>query len=363
MQYRPEKILVEERALEYRFCKKILQQYRHIQPQIIRDSDKPEEQLGDELTLTQGKRILYLKEFRGTAFKLCPGFSDDVLCCNYFVIDLIENCPLECSYCILQAFLNNPLITFHVNVESIVREMRELIETYPERPLRIGTGEHSDSLVLDHVFQVNPYLIEAFAGLKNATLELKTKTDFIAPLKGLKHNSRTVVSWSLNPEQIIRSNELKTASLENRLRAASELVCEGYKVGFHFDPLIHYPGWQEGYRQTIEKLFSVVSPDRIAWISMGTLRYIPKLKQIAEERFPKTAIFANEFIPAGDGKMRYIKPIRREMMTLVSQWIKEKAPEVPLYLCMEPRHTWSKLNLPCPSSPLNFEEYLSINTT
>jgi DNA repair photolyase len=362
MQYRPDKILVEENALEYPFCKKILQQLNHIPMELIGENDASTRQSETPLSLSQGKKILYLKEFKASAFKLCPGFSEEVLCCNYFVLDLIENCPLECSYCILQAFLNKPYITFHVNIEAIISNMLETIKAYPDRPLRIGTGEHSDSLALDHIFQVNPYLVEVFSGLTNATLELKTKTNFIQPLIGLKHNGRTVVSWSLNPVELIQSNEYKTATLEERLTAASTLADEGYKVGFHFDPLIHHPGWKSGYKRTIERLFETIKPEDIAWISIGTLRYIPKLKQIAEERFPKTAIFANEFISAGDGKMRYIKPIRREMMTSVSQWIHEKAPGLPLYLCMEPSTSWSKLRMPCLNTPLDLEAYLGRNT-
>ncbi len=361
MPYHPEKILVEKSALRYRFCQEILNNQKTTPTEIIDSEDRLETSKDHALSLSQGKRVLYLKEFKGSAFKLCPGYSESVLCCNYFVLDLVENCPLECSYCILQVFLNKPLITFHVNVESIIESMIKEIKQYPNRPFRIGTGEHSDSLALDHIFRVNPYLVETFANLPNATLELKSKTDAIESLIGLEHRGRTVVAWSLNPSEIIQSNEHKTATLQQRLNAASRLVDNGYRVAFHFDPLIHYPEWEDGYFETINDLFCIIKPQDIAWISLGTLRYIPKLKQIAEERFPKTAIFANEFVSATDGKMRYIKPIRKKMLAQVSGWIREKAPQVPLYLCMEHRSTWSQLFSATPDSPQHLEAYLNTN--
>lgn len=361
MTYLPDKILVDKEAQNYPITRRILEQLKGIEVIVLNDESDLRDLVKETTSLFKGKRYLYLKYYKGTAFKLCPGFSEDVLCCNYYVLDLVENCPLECSYCILQAFLNKPIITFHVNVEEILQQMLVEIKNRPDQPLRIGTGEHSDSLALDHLYQINPTLIEAFAGLENATLELKTKTADVESLLGLEHNGKTVISWSLNPIQIIRENEFKTASLEERLSAAKQVVADGYKVGFHFDPIIYYPDWQQGYLETIRLMFEAVAPENVAWISLGTLRYIPELKQIAEERFPKISIFSNEFIAAEDGKRRYIKPIRKELLEKISYWIKQKAPSVPLYLCMEKLQLWNQTSCCKLKTPQELEKYLNQN--
>jgi spore photoproduct lyase len=269
---------------------------------------------------------------------------------------------LDCVYCILQAFLNSPVITFHVNVEKIIKETTRAIKNNPGQPFRVGTGEHSDSLALDHIFQVNSYLIEAFSKLSNATLELKTKTDNVDLLLGLRHGGRTVVAWSLNPGEVIKRNEFKTASLEGRLIAAERVIKEGYRVAFHFDPIIYYPDWENGYRETIRLLFERIPPESIAWISLGTLRYIPALKQLVEDRFPGDAIFSNEFIPTKDGKMKYLKPIRRRLVGTLAEWISKKAPTVPLYLCMEKRSIWERVMSVQPEDHVALERYLSSTT-
>ena len=361
MLYRPERIYIESEVLNLRFCNNILQQFPNVEQIIVNSSDEIPELSDSDFSITRGKRILYLKRYQGSAFKLCPGFSLDVLCCNYYVIDLIENCPLECTYCILQAFLNKPLIVFHLNVEEIIEQTLSTIKKNPQLPFRVGTGEHSDSLALDHIFQVNPYLVETFATLPNATLELKTKTDLIDPLIGLDHKGRTVVAWSLNPHEIIERNEFKTAPLEKRLQASTRMISEGYQVAFHFDPLIYYPDWRIGYAQTIEMMFDYVSPRHIAWISLGTLRYIPILKQIAEERFPKISIFSNEFITASDGKMRYLKKIRKELLLTISGLIRKGGPGIPLYLCMEKHSVWDDVMTVHPPDAEALERYLKGN--
>ncbi len=361
MLYKPERIYIDSQVTGSRFCKSILQKFADVEHVVVDSPDAIPELSDPDFTITRGKKVLFLKRYQGIAFKLCPGFSEDLLCCNYFVLDLIENCPLECTYCILQAFLNKPFIIFHLNVEEIIGQAVAFIKKSPQRPFRVGTGEHSDSLALDHVFEVNPYLVETFASLPNVTLELKTKTDLIDPLIGLNHNNRTVIAWSLNPEEIIRKNELKTASLEKRLRASAKVISEGYKVAFHFDPIIYYPGWQRGYTRTIEMMFDYVSPRHIAWISLGTLRYIPTLKQIAEGRFPNLPIFCNEFVAANDGKMRYLKKIRKELLQTISALIRKGGPEVPLYLCMEKHGVWEDVMTEHPPDADVLERYLSRN--
>ncbi|NQU66120.1 MAG: hypothetical protein HQ517_17820 [SAR324 cluster bacterium] len=190
---------------------------------------------------------------------------------------------------------------------------------------------------------------------------MKTKTDLIDPLIGLEHKGRTVVAWSLNPIEIIQQNEYKTATLEKRLQAAGHLISEGYKVAFHFDPLIYYPEWRTGYAETIEMMFDYVSPRHIAWISLGTLRYIPTLKQIAEERFPNISIFCNEFIAAGDGKMRYLKKIRKELLQTVSDLIRKGGAGIPLYLCMEKHTVWDDIMTVFPANADALETYLNSN--
>lgn len=358
--YKPDQIFVDQEAVDLPFAQKILNKFPEVEQHIVERFEWkiffPDD---GKHKLTQGKRVLHLKAYRGAAVKACPAFTDGLVCCDLQVLDFIENCPLECTYCILQAYLNKPVMTMHVNVEEIIEKTIQTIEARPERHFRVGTGEHSDSLALDHILDMNPYLVETFGKISNATLELKTKTNSIEPLLGLKHNGNTVISWSISPSEAVKQFEYKTASTVERIEAAQRVIEDGYRAGFHFDPIIHYDGWQEGYRELIRMIFQNLPHDRIAWVSFGTLRYLPELKRIAEERFPNLSIFADEFVSTQDGKMKYIKPIREELLGTISNWVRQVAPTVPNYLCMEQSGVWNKTMDYRPKNIQEFEDVLT----
>ncbi len=169
---------------------------------------------------------------------------------------------------------------------------------------------------------------------------MKTKSNHVEHLLELPHGGKTVISWSVNPQEIIKKEELKTATLNERIKAARMASDAGYKVAFHFDPMIDYPDWEKGYQGLVEEIFDNVPPERVAWISLGTLRYISSLKSIVDERFPNSRVFLGEFVPGIDGKMRYLKKIRQRLYRNVQQKIEKLAPNVPPYLCMESSQLW-----------------------
>ncbi len=341
--YHPERILIDTEVSNEPLTHQICNRFQDVPTFEVKNYDWREENtMKDPLKnpLTQGKKTLHLKYFQGTSIKACPGFSDDIVCCNYLTLDLIENCPFECTYCILQAFLNKPLITVHANLEDILKQVRQRVSKHPETLFRIGTGEHSDSLALDNTLGINQHVIKFFATLPNALLELKTKSNHVEHLLELPHGGKTIISWSVNPQVIIKKEEHKTATLDERLKAARMASNAGYKVAFHFDPMIDYPDWEKGYQKLVEQIIDNVPSDRIAWISLGTLRYISSLKSIVDERFPSSRVFLGEFIPGIDGKMRYLKKIRQRLYRNVQQKIERLAPEIPTYLCMESSHLW-----------------------
>ena len=256
-----------------------------------------------------GKKNLLITPFYGRRLKPCPGTSNHI-CCGYHVVNTITNCPMDCSYCVLQGYLNNPFLTLYSNWEDLLEEIEAFLSSHPQSLLRLGTGELSDSLALDPVFPISPILISFFAQRNHAVLELKTKSAEVGHLLHLDHRKRTIISWSLNPPQMIEGEEMGTASLESRIGAAQKCQARGYPLGFHFDPIIFHQGWEKGYQETIGSLFKKIDSEGIVWISLGGFRYPPQLKAIAKERFPETKIFLGELFTGRDGKFRYLKEIR-----------------------------------------------------
>lgn len=321
--------------------------------EIIRRSQLPVTIIGDREhpdipgiypdNLTQGKHHLLLCRNRGRFFKPCPA-TREYTCCEYQVLNIGMGCPMDCVYCILQAYLNNPWISCFVNMEDLFAELDAAFATDAETFLRIGTGEFTDSLALDSLTRFSPLLVNYMRDKQNAVLELKSKSVVIDNLQGLDHGGRTIVAWSLNSPVIMEREEIRTAGLNERLAAAAQCADWGYRLAFHFDPIIWHEGWQEGYRSTIRQLFEKVPADRIAWISLGALRYLPALKSIAGDRFPGSNFFYEEFIQGLDGKARYFRTQRVEMYKLIADELAQCAdPATCIYFCMESENIWQEV--------------------
>jgi len=169
---------------------------------------------------------------------------------------------------------------------------------------------------------------------------LKTKTTNVDLLKSLEHGGHTIVAWSLNPSEVISQEEAGAATLEARVAAARRCQEWGYRLAFHFDPLLAYPQWRNGYAKVVDHLFSKVDPQSIAWISLGTLRFMPSLKAIIRERHPMSTILDEEFIPGLDGKLRYFRDLRVEMYRHLIDLLLAVHKDFCIYLCMESDDVW-----------------------
>lgn len=289
------------------------------------------------------KRTLYLTRHRGEFLKKCPG-SEGQVCCNYFVINFASNCPMDCSYCYLQEYLaDNPSLKVFSNVDDLLAEADRTLTRHRGVFFRIGTGEITDSLALEPYTGLAGELIPYFAEQPNVLLELKTKSDCVDGLLRLNPKGRIVVAWSVNPQSVIDLEEHGTASLEARLRAARLCQDAGYRLGFHFDPMIEYPGWEADYRSMLEQLFALVAWQRISWVSLGVLRQTPGLKRVMRGRFPVTPLLTGEQVLCPDGKLRYFQPLRVSMYRKMLGWIRRHAPTVKVYLCMESRQVWEQV--------------------
>ena len=181
--------------------------------------------------------ILEVVDFRGKFLKSCPG-TRHYHCCGYRILHFGAQCSLDCSYCILQAYLNQPNLRLFGNLDDLFRELSEVLAQEKRSLHRIGTGEFTDSLLLDPFTELSRLLVPYFARTPNAVLELKTKTTFVENLRGLDHAGHTIVAWSLNSQEVRKREEPFAATIAQRLKAARSCSGEGYFSGLPFRP--HY---------------------------------------------------------------------------------------------------------------------------
>ena len=169
------RILLEKEARDYPMTRRILARLPGVPVEVIQDREALKTSGRDRAAwLTQAKTTLLLAVQKGPFWRACPG-TKDYICCGYQVLQVTLNCPMDCTYCVLQGYVNVPAITVFVNVEDMLAELEARWAEHPEKVWRLGTGEFGDSLALDGLMGLNEFLIPRFAGRGQAILEIKSK--------------------------------------------------------------------------------------------------------------------------------------------------------------------------------------------
>lgn len=292
----------------------------------------------------EGKRRLHLTGKKGDLFHICASLDKRYICCSTHVLAPVSNCPFECSYCFLQNYLNNGTTLLTIDVQAMVDEIQGKINAQPWRFFRIGTWELGDSIAVPPVSDVALSFVKQFKEIPSVLLKLRTKSDYVDPLLDMDHGGRSVISWTVNPPEVIKRDEIGTASMERRISAMRKVADAGYPVGLHFDPMIWYKGWKEGYERLVGSIFSVIEPDEIIWISIGSLRFNPEMKMKMENNYPASRITSAEMVLGDDNKYRYVRPLRLEMYRhLLDSLYRHGAKDIFIYLCMERWNVWEDL--------------------
>ena len=282
-----------------------------------------------------GKRRLVIARRKTLFLMPCPAGSSKFACCGYLVLTLASNCPMDCSYCFLQEYLaDNPAFQLYANYTDSFDELDRLAANAHGRSFRVGTGELADSLALDSITAISRDLVNFFAARENLTLELKTKTDEIENLLDADPRGRVLVSWTLSPDTVYRTSEHLTASPAARIAAARNVLDAGYRIAFHFDPLIAYPDAERDYLELIDHLLDVIPPKQISFISMGGLRMTPRLRSAARSRFPDDPMLCGEDVLSSDGRFRTFTPLRLSLYRALADTFQKSGrrnPRVPLH--------------------------------
>jgi len=288
-------------------------------------------------------RTLHVKAHKGRFLKPCPA-TRNYRCCGYQIIHIGENCPMDCSYCILRAYFRDRTLTAFANTEDMFAELAQTFGRDRSRQFRVGTGQFADSLALEPVTGHTRELLEFLADYDNVILELKSKTADLTWMEADPHPDRVLPAWSLNAPAIVAAEERDTAALEARLEAARTCARAGFRVCLHFDPICFFPGWEAGYAATVDMIFDYLQPADIAYISLGSFRCLPELpRRLTEEGRAVPAYMIGEFTLGADGKKRLLRPLRVRQFRLLAEKLAGHGFSRGLYFCMESDEVWREV--------------------
>lgn len=308
--------------------------------------------------------ILLLKE-EDNFVHICPGMKrensfilnrdlkkDNIRCCNYYVADLVKGCPFDCEYCILQFYLPHKYITVNCNIEKLILSLKE--HNRLGASLRVGSGELSDSLALDKIIPLTKFIIPTVNTLENIRFEFKTKSVVIDNLFTLNPKN-IIITWSINGLNIAKDVEHGAAPIIQRIEAAKQVAEYGYKIGFHFDPLLMVDNFEKEYNELLKLLFDNIRQKSIAYISISSFRCPEELRYKMRLRGDKSSILRSDLILAEDNKLRYFKADRIAMLSHVYNALKKEWKDTAIYFCMEHVSLWEEIAGFDPGDNISFE--------
>lgn len=278
---------------------------------------------------------LFLAKKNGQLLKKAPDAYGSAGDPHYYFIHAY-NCIYECQYCYLQGYFNTPDIVLFINHEEIIQEMQKTLDEHPAGNVWFHAGEFSDSLALTHLTGELDLYHEFCSKNPRAIIELRTKSVNTRELEKLKPLPNFIVSFSLSPKDMAKRVDLKTPSVDGRLKAMAQLQQNGWKIAAHFDPIVYEDNFQEKYQDLLKMMEEMDLTSHLNYLSLGVVRFTKEVYRETERNYPDSVIHTGPMVKSFDGKVRYHRPMRMWMMNSVKEAaIKAKIPAEVIYLCME----------------------------
>ena len=108
--FKPDDVYIESRAQKYSATKRILSNLPDYKPIIVEDISNIDQS-------HQNKSLIIAKQ-KGNFLKRCPG-TKNYICCGYKILNLINNCEIKCTYCILQGYFSYLYTIIYVNIDNL----------------------------------------------------------------------------------------------------------------------------------------------------------------------------------------------------------------------------------------------------
>jgi spore photoproduct lyase len=294
--------------------------------------------------LRQGKRTLVLGEHQSAVRQ---SREEGNACPNYWHFSPYGFCPYGCRYCYRAGTPGvrfSPTVKVFVNLPEILGEI-DRIATGLAEPTAFYLGKLQDGLALDPLTGYSRTLVPFFAGHRYARMTLLTKSASVENLLDLDHREHTILSWSLNPAEVIAAFEAGTPRLTDRIEAMKRCAEAGYPVRAVIMPIIPVPGWKGAYAKFLEGLLAEVPLDRI---TLGGICSYRAARGLMESQLGRSNAVSDAFDPLGpslDGRLRYPAHLRTELYRHMVEAIRGCAPDLEIGLCLEERGVFEALGL------------------
>ena len=329
MDTHPTTIYIENHLTDHPLTKKIISRLPNVPVSYVDDYktiglEKPFETRADE-----DKGALAIAEKKGELIKNIGRMEEG----QYYLFHEID-CRYDCEYCYLQYYFQTKVPVIFINRDLVLQKIEEILQSHKKAYFHVG--EICDSLAFDYLTDFSKDIANLFKKYENGTVEFRTKSTNIQNLLDIDNPpSNLIPSWTMSPEHINNTVEHKTPGLNERIEAAKKCQEKGYTVGIRLDPIFNYRGWESHYRKMVEKIFTKLDPDKIDYVTLGTVKMHKNLIEAVYKRFPESTVMNAELVPSTDGKFRPIKFDRVNIYKNMIKWINQNAHGVGIDLSIE----------------------------
>lgn len=320
---KPKKIYYEPSIINYKLGKELLDRYKDVPCIEIESHNRIQ-----ELQKRPNADFVEMKKYLIIGVRKTHKYVPNEKSSDFLVPYTSSGCSAMCLYCYLVCNYNKcSYLRLFVNVDQMLENLiKKSLET--EKPCTFEIGSNSD-LVLENQITGNlNKTIEEFGQKGRGFITFPTKFSMIDCILNLKHNGKTIVRMSLNPQEIITNVEYGTSSLEKRIGAINKLAEAGYRIGILIAPVIFVDNWQNLYLELLDKLKNNLSNNvqnsLVIEIIFMTYSYVQNA--INEQAFPKALKLYNKEIMTGRGmgKYWYKKEYRDEAEEFFRKEIKKR---------------------------------------
>ena len=178
-----------------------------------------------------------------------------------------NGCAMACAYCYVprRKGYANPISTF-VNIDAVCKVIARHADKQPLKPPLqtdplywvYDIGENSDCSVDAAISDNVRDLVNLFRRLNNAKASFATK--FVnRDLLNYDPQGKTRIRFSLMPQKIAKTVDVRTSPMSERIRAVNDFVAAGYEVHLNFSPIILYKGWLKDYADLLSEVDDTLS--------------------------------------------------------------------------------------------------------
>jgi spore photoproduct lyase len=312
--------------------------------------DMPHNRIGlaerDAFSMHQaGKRTLVFGELK-TAVRFSQ--EEGNACPNYWHFSPYGFCPYGCKYCYLAGTPGVrfcPSVKVYVNLPEMLSEI-DRVARRQRTPTAFYLGKLQDSLALDPLTAYSTVLVPFFAEHPWARLTLLTKSAHVDRLLDLEHRGHSILSWSVNPQEVSAMFEENVPTIDERLEAMRLVAGRGYPVRAIIMPIIPIDGWEEAYTAFTERLLQTVVIQRL---TLGGICIYGSARDLMERKMGMRNVVSEHIdatLPkAGDGRARYSRDLRHEVYSLIIESARRLRPDLEIALCLEEQALWESTGL------------------